>query len=528
MPPGGAGPIPSGGGGTELDRLRAIVAAQFPVYETRIGPQSVLLAVHVDPATLEGRFDRLRQELWTRGYIPLLRREGGEDFVEVLRRPKGRTSREWVNLALLLATVATTVFAGAMIWLTYVGGVSLSATDFVDGGIYFAGPLLAILGVHELAHFWMARRRHLDASLPYFIPIPPPFLFGTFGAFVSIREPFPDRKALFDVGVAGPIAGFALAVPISLAGLALSMHSPVLPANYCGPSFLGQSYGNILLGPSLFWWVLSQFLPPGLLSLHPLALAGWVGIFVTAINLLPAGSLDGGHVFRALLGDRARYVSYAAAILLFGFGFFYYGWLLFAILVLFLGLRHPPPLNDLTPLDSKRYVVGVLAAVVLVSGFVLVPLSTPAGTVSFANAEVRVASELPPGAAIGANLTTDLTNGDPIPHGYALSATVTAVVVRNSTGANVSLNASALAAWASTLEWKYVLPNGTTVLASGATATLPGSYPLTVNASSNIALELDLWNSAPAVVVDVSLSAAQSCAESGTGTAGTAFSATFP
>ncbi len=524
---GTAGPIPSGSGATELDRIRALVASQFPVYETRIGPQSVLLAVHLDPATLEGRFDRLRQDLWEQGYIPLLRREGGEDFVEVLRRPRARRSREWVNVALLLATVATTVFAGAMIWLTYVGGVSLTVTDFVDGGLFFAGPLLAILGVHEFAHYWMARRRRLDASLPYFIPIPPPFLFGTFGAFVSIREPFPDRKALFDVGVAGPIAGFALSVPIALAGLVLSAHSPVLPASYCGPSFLGQSYGNILLGPSLFWWVLSQFLPPGLLNLHPLALAGWVGIFITAINLLPAGSLDGGHVFRALLGDRARFVSYAAAILLFGFGFFYYGWLLFAILVLLLGLRHPPPLNDRTPLDAKRYVVGALVAVVLVSGFVIVPLSTPPGTVSFSNAEVQIPGVTPPGAAIAANLSAEVTNGDPVPHGYAFTATVTTVVVANGTS-NRTLNASELAAWATTLEWRYVLPNGTTVELTGPTATLPGVDEVTINATSTISLGIDFWNSAAAVVVDVALGTTQSCAESGTGTAGTLFSATFP
>ncbi len=527
MAPGGAGPIPSGSSATELDRIRSLVAAQFPVYETRIGPQSVLLAVHVDAGTLEGRFDRLRRDLWDQGYVPLLRREGGEDFVEVLRRPRSRRSREWVNLGLLLATVATTVFAGSMIWLTFVGGTSLQASDFAYGALYFAGPLLAILGVHELAHYWMARRRHLDASLPYFIPIPPPFLFGTFGAFVSIREPFPDRKALFDVGVAGPLAGFALSIPIALAGLFLTAHAPTLPASYCGPSFLGQSYGNILLGPSLFWYALSQFLPPGLLNLHPLALAGWVGIFVTAINLLPAGSLDGGHVWRALLGDRARYVSYGAAILLFGFGFFYYGWLLFAILVLLLGLRHPPPLNDLTPLDTKRYLVGALVAVVLVSGFVIVPLSTPPGTVGFSNAEVRLPTSLPSGAAIGANLSADVTNGDPVPHGYSFTATVVAVVVQNGTGTNRTLNASELATWSASMDWRYVLPNGSAVEISGPAAVLPAAYLLTINATSTVLLQLDFWNSAPALLVDVSLSTSQSCATAGTGTAGTQITATF-
>ncbi|EQD33756.1 peptidase, M50 family protein, partial [mine drainage metagenome] len=256
--------------------------------------------------------------MWAAGYIPILRYQGGEHFVEVVPRPKLRTRHQWINLALLAATVVTTTFAGALIWLTYVGGVNLSATDFLNGALYFSIPVLTILGLHELAHYFVARRRHIDASLPYFIPLPPPFLFGTFGAFISIREPFPDRKAMFDIGVAGPLVGFIASIPVAIAGLYLSAHAPVLPATYCGPSILGVSYGNIEIGVPFFWQLLSYFVPRSIVSLQPLALAGWVGIFVTAINLLPAGQLDGGHVFRALAGDRARFVSYAAVLILFG------------------------------------------------------------------------------------------------------------------------------------------------------------------------------------------------------------------
>ncbi len=283
------GPLPSSSGGTELDRIRTTVTAFFPVYETRIGPQSLLLAVHADPATLEERFDRLRQELWTQGYIPLLRREHGEEFIEVVRRPKTGRTRLWINILLFLGTVATTSFAGALIWLTFRGSLTLTVGDFLYGELYFGAPVMTILGLHEFAHYVVARRRHLDASLPYFMPVPPPLILGTLGAFVSIREPFPDKKALFDVGAAGPLAGFAVAVPIALVGLYLSVHAPVQPVTYCGVTVLGTSYGSLLIGTPLFWYVFSLFLPAGLVNLHPLALAGWVGILVTAINLLPAG-----------------------------------------------------------------------------------------------------------------------------------------------------------------------------------------------------------------------------------------------
>ena len=257
------GPLPSSSGGTELDRIRTTVTAFFPVYETRIGPQSLLLAVHADPATLEERFDRLRQELWTQGYIPLLRREHGEEFIEVVRRPKTGRMRLWINILLFLGTVATTSFAGALIWLTFRGSLTLTVGDFLYGELYFGAPVMTILGLHEFAHYVVARRRHLDASLPYFMPVPPPLILGTLGAFVSIREPFPDKKALFDVGAAGPLAGFAVAVPIALVGLYLSVHAPVQPVTYCGVTVLGTSYGSLLIGTPLFWYVFSLFLPAG-------------------------------------------------------------------------------------------------------------------------------------------------------------------------------------------------------------------------------------------------------------------------
>jgi hypothetical protein len=526
MATGASGPLPNAGG-SELERIRAAVAAYFPVYETRIGPQSLLLAVHADRATLSQRFDQLRQELWTLGYVPLLRRESGEDFIEVIRKPKVGRSRIWINLLLMGGTIATTVFAGSLIWLTYVGGAALNGVDVANGALYFAAPVMTILGLHETAHYVMARRRRLDASLPYFVPVPPPFLFGTLGAFVSIREPFPDKKALFDIGAAGPLAGFAASIPIALAGLFLSIHAPVLPANYCGPTVLGQSYGNLLIGSSFFWYFLSLFVPVGLVSLHPLALAGWVGIFVTAINLLPAGQLDGGHVFRALFGDRTRFVSYAIVILLFGLGLFYTGWLFFAILVLLLGLRHPPPLNDVTPLGGARYAVGGLVLAILVSGFVIVPLAVPPGNISV-SASVAYPAALPAGALVGANISVVLDNGDPIAHGYHLTASVANVSI-DQNGTTVYLTGPALSSWAANSTWGLRLPNGTSVTLTGGSVSLPGADFVTVNASgSHLATVLVAFtNTQNASSAVISFSVSQYCATSGTGTASTAVTAVF-
>jgi Zn-dependent protease len=517
----GPGPIPSGSS-SELDRLRQAVATYFPVYETRVGPQSVLFAVHADRASLEGKFDALRRELGPLGYVPILRRETGEDFIEVIRRPRVNPWPSWISLALLAATIGTTTFAGSMIWLTYVGGHALGPPDFEFGALYFAAPLMAILGVHETAHFVVARRRHLDASLPFFIPIPPPYILGTFGAFVSIREPFPDRKTLFDVGAAGPIAGFVMSIPIALVGLSLSAHAPSVPASYCGPSILGQSYGNLLLGPSLLWDLFTAFFPKSVVSLHPLALAGWVGVLVTAINLLPAGQLDGGHVFRALFGDRARYVSYAAAAALFALGFLYLGWLLFGVLVLVLGLRHPPPLNDVTRLKPSRLAVGALVGAILIGGFVLIPLSTPAGAVNAA--EIGVHPVAPgSGEAIATYLNASMMNGDPVSHGFVFSFSVTNVSLANSS----YLTGNALSAWEANASWTILLANGTTFSAIGPSISLPSSAYLTVASGATAEATVRFADSESAVQVGFSFVAQELCPPTGGGSAAAPLSVTF-
>jgi hypothetical protein len=523
------GPLPSSGGTTELDRVRAIVSSYFPVYETRIGPQSVLLAVHVDPTSLESKFDALRRELWDLQYVPILRRQSGEEFIEVVRRPRLGPSRIWVNLLLLAGTIATTTFAGSLIWLAFVGGSALGPTDFAYGALYFSAPVMAILGLHELAHWVVARHHHVEASLPYFLPVPPPFLFGTFGAFISIREPFPDKKALFDIGAAGPLAGFAASIPIVLAGAYVNLHAPMVPLNYCGPSVIGVNYSDLLIGTPLFFWFLSHFIPVFSGTISPLALAGWVGILVTAINLLPASQLDGGHVFRALLGDRSRYLSYGVVILLLGIGLlFYSGWIIFAILLLFLGVRHPPPLNDTTPLDAKRYLVGAFVVAVLVGGFVLTPLATPPGTISL-NTESPVALTPPAGAAIAANLTVTVVNQDPEAHAFWFASSVSNITVRSGNSTVGLSGGPVFAAWVANSTWVYHLPHGQTFTFHGNNVSMPQSAYVEINASGSASdsaeIVLTFSDTESAVGAGVVFGANEFCAPSTGGTASTNWAA---
>jgi membrane-associated protease RseP (regulator of RpoE activity) len=352
----------------DIEFIRGLVGKRFPIYETRINYDTVSLYCTVDKQRLEKDFDDLRREMRQHNYVPILAYERGDHVIHVLRNPPVKGTSPWVNVAFFFVTVATTVVAGAQLWYGYSGGEgSMWTTEMLGmGALTFALPLLVTLGAHELSHYFAAKRHGVAASMPFFIPSFPPL--GTFGAFISIREPIPSRKALLDIGAAGPIASFVLAIPLTIVGLMLTGSNP--------GSEIVNSGGSEYIGSSAFFDLLMRFMPiPGNHVIHPLAFAGWVGLFVTAINLLPAGQLDGGHIARALLGDYAHFASYAAMGLLVFLGIFlYFGWLIFAGLIFFLGMRHPPPLNDVTKLGDDRRMIGAALAVVLVLCFVPVPM----------------------------------------------------------------------------------------------------------------------------------------------------------
>ena len=355
----------------DIERIKGLVARYFPIYNIEVHFDTISMKCNVEEITLEQKFEDLRQEMKELSYIPLITKERGEYIVHVVKRPPSKFRGIWLNLILLFATIGSTIFAGAGLWsATFSTGDIFLAENLINGGLYFALPLMLILSVHEMAHYVAAKKHNVAASLPFFIPMPFSVL-GTFGALISIREPIPTKKALLDIGFAGPIAGFVVTIPVLIIGFMMNGDVPQIPASEI------IAGGSMEWGTSLFFEIfVMAFGLPSPLTIHPMAFAGWVGLFVTALNLLPAGQLDGGHIARALLGEKSRYAGYGVIALLLGLGlmFDFSGWLILALLIMFMGIRHPPPLNDVSHLDNKRKMVGVAAALMLVLCFVPVPL----------------------------------------------------------------------------------------------------------------------------------------------------------
>jgi membrane-associated protease RseP (regulator of RpoE activity) len=292
-----------------------------------------------------------------------------EDWRPIFEPPaeeaKPQPPRLRVHLILFLATVATTIMAGAI----QQGVNPLTNPGLLYRGIPFSFTLLLILGAHEMGHYVVSRRHHLDCSLPYFLPAPPfPFIVGTFGAFIRIRSPIQDKRALLDVGCSGPLVGVIVSIPVLMAGLKLS-------AIKVAPSGVG---GLILGEPLLFkfinWLVMGPLPPDHHVLLHPVAFAGWIGLLVTALNLLPVGQLDGGHVAYALFPTHHLTISLACLGGLVVFGVLaWQGWLIWAMLLTLLGFRHPPPSHYWIPLDRRRKILGVVTIMVFMVTFTPVP-----------------------------------------------------------------------------------------------------------------------------------------------------------
>jgi membrane-associated protease RseP (regulator of RpoE activity) len=353
----------------DIEQIKGVVAKYFPIYNTQVHFDMVSMSCNVDQNNLEQNFESLRKELKTISYIPLITKERGEHIVHVVKSPPAKFRGPWLNLVLLIATIGTTIWAGATLWASVFNTGSFMETEnLANGALYFALPLMLILSIHEMGHYFAARKHGVAASLPFFIPVPFTIL-GTMGAFISIREPIPNKKALMDIGFAGPIAGFIVAIPVLCIGLILSGDMTV-------PAQTGTLQGGtMLIGTSVLFETFTTVFGLGAgASIHPLAFAGWVGFFVTALNLLPVGQLDGGHIARALLGEKSRWAGYAAIGAMLVLGLFSTQWLFFALLIMFMGMKHPPPLNEVTNLDNRRKAVGIAAALMLVLCFVPVPL----------------------------------------------------------------------------------------------------------------------------------------------------------
>ncbi len=244
-------------------------------------------------------------------------------------------------------------------------------------GLAFSIPALIILLAHELGHYVACRYYRLPCTLPYFLPVP--FNFGTFGAFIKIKAPISGKRQLFDVGVAGPIAGFIALLPFLLYGIAESH-----PAALSAARDLEDATAMILLpgrclAVDLATWLFHGRLEPGMvLDLHPMALAAWLGLLATAINLLPLGQLDGGHILYAATGRLQRRLAFPLWLLLGLMGLYWKGWLLWCVIVMLIGLYHPPVHDESEPLDSRRRVLAWLAVALFFLSFMPVPLQAVA------------------------------------------------------------------------------------------------------------------------------------------------------
>ena len=310
----------------------------------------LLIAPDAALTTVEERFHPF-------GYTPFLHRKDDTDLLSAVPgiAEAGR-QRVWINVVLAIATLFTTMLAGAQL----AGANVMRNPVSILEGLPFALTLMVILGSHELGHYFMGRWHKVRVTLPYFIPVPA--FLGTFGAFIQMRSPIRNRAQLFDVGFAGPIVGFVVALPLLIIGLLLP---PV-----------GSPY--LRVGDSLLTGFLSQLLRPELVGLghglNPVALAAYFGILLTGVNLLPAGQLDGGHIAYAIFGRAARPLGFVviAGLLVMG-TLFWRGWYLWAGLIFFTGLRHPSPLDEITPVDTARRIIGVGAFVLLLLTFIPVP-----------------------------------------------------------------------------------------------------------------------------------------------------------
>jgi len=283
--------------------------------------------------------------------------------------------RRWLHLVLFVLTILSTTLVGADYYLLYLSDfgrqpIRVSSAPILQG-FWYSGTILLFLGAHEFGHYLACRYYQVDASLPFFIPMPV-VLTGTLGAFIRIREPIPTKRMLFDIGIAGPLAGFAIAVPALFIGVALS------PVVRVPPDLSGFNLGEPLLFRAATWLTWGP-IPEGYsVNLHPMAFASWFGLLATALNLFPIGQLDGGHISYAVLGRRSTTVTLGSIGVAIGLTFLSLSWLVWTFLLvamtLAMGPRHPRTIDEDVPLDRTRVWMAVVALLILVLCFTPSPI----------------------------------------------------------------------------------------------------------------------------------------------------------
>ena len=393
------------------DEIENAMGHLFTVQDVTLGipqqPDAIRLRGHLNVPSHQA-YPQIADRIRKIGYTAELRHDSESDLDVLLAvpgvMPQKSDARPWVNIVLYVLTVLSTLFVGAS-WSNQVpaGADEIWLLKHLWLGWPFALSLMTILTGHELGHYFAGRYYKVPVSLPYFLPMPIPPL-GTMGAVIVMKGRSINRRQMLTVGAAGPLVGFVLAVPILILGLNLSTVEPMSMPEPGGAVFLE---GNSLLYLFLKLAVFGKILPGSGLApafpaatkeivaalfgtvplvggydviIHPVALAGWAGLLVTAFNLLPVGQLDGGHVMYSLMGQRAKLFTWPIVILLVLMGFFLWsGWFLWAALLFLFGRYHPEPLDDITRLGLSQKITAVLVLVIFLLVFTPVPIQLITG-----------------------------------------------------------------------------------------------------------------------------------------------------
>jgi membrane-associated protease RseP (regulator of RpoE activity) len=297
------------------------------------------------------KFSMLIKDLGEIGYIPFMEHYAGNYRIGIAEKKERGESRIHINVILFIATIATTVYAGYNV-----------AGGNIWDGVAFAIALLGILGVHETAHFYAARKHGVKSTLPYFVPAPT--LIGTFGAVINVKSPIPDKNSLFDLGFSGPLAGIIVTIPVLIIGIYLSKIAPIVS-------------GSMIFYPPPIMTIIMFFLVPSIpvgyeLQIHPIAFAGWVGIIVTLLNLMPVAFLDGGHIVRSLFSEKIHQIISILGVIV----TWLLGWLpmaLLMILILLLNRRHPGALDNVSKLTLRRKAMAIGMLVIFILCLTPVP-----------------------------------------------------------------------------------------------------------------------------------------------------------
>ncbi len=389
------------------DRLLPAIRQVMAVEEFTVGDQR-----HGYMLRVRGRlvvesmeaFDRLDPIFLQEGVTLNLREEEGKETILALPGVvQPQPSNPWINALLFFLTVLSVLFAGALYGLEgaidpSLRGLVIAAVKNIPNGLSFALSLLAILLAHEFGHYLAARYHKTAVTLPYFLPFPGS-LFGTMGAFIRLKEPPKNRRVLLDIGLAGPLAGMAVALPVLIVGLSLSElgRLPLSPAAAAGHVLEGNSILYLVskflvtgqwlpaplhyagLSPSAYWlryFFVGLPMPYGGMDvlLHPMAWAGWAGLLVTALNMIPAGQLDGGHTLYVLIGRAAGRIWPVIVVILALLGFVWSGWFIWAMMIFLLGRTHARPRDELTSLDPRRRFLAIFGLILFVLVFTPVPL----------------------------------------------------------------------------------------------------------------------------------------------------------